>query len=70
MRSTPDSSAPPVMNPVRRKQGPVGTGTYAWLGLDETSVGQDLDRHFHLTLGRDQSSNTHHYLFTHQKLGF
>jgi len=63
MRSTPDSSAPPVKNPVHRKQGPVGTGTYAWLGLDETSVGQDLDRHFHLTLGRDQSSNTHHYLF-------
>jgi starch phosphorylase len=63
MRSTPDSSAPPVRKPVRSKQGPVGSGTYKWLGMDETSVGLDLDRHFHLTLGRDQSSNTHHYLF-------
>jgi starch phosphorylase len=41
----------------------VGSGTYQWLGMDEASVGLDLDRHFHLTLGRDQSSNTHHYLF-------
>ena len=63
MRSTPDSSAPPVRKPVRSKQGPVGSGTYQWLGMDEASVGLDLDRHFHLTLGRDQSSNTHHYLF-------
>ena len=63
MRSTPDSSAPLVKKPVRSKQGPVGSATYQWLGMDETSVGLDLDRHFHLTLGRDQSSNTHHYLF-------
>ena len=63
MRSTPDSSAAPVSKSVRSKQGPVGSGTYQWLGLDASAVGQDLDRHFHLTLGRDQSSNTHHYLF-------
>ena len=50
MRSTPDSSAPPVRKPVRSKQGPVGSGTYQWLGMDEASVGLDLDRHFHLLL--------------------
>jgi len=34
-----------------------------WLGLDEVSVVNDLDRHFHLTLGRDDSNDGHHYLF-------
>ncbi|MCP5357344.1 MAG: glycogen/starch/alpha-glucan phosphorylase [Pseudomonadales bacterium] len=31
--------------------------------MDNKTVAGDLDRHFHLTLGRDQTSNAHHYLF-------
>ncbi len=47
----------------RRSKRSAGPGSYQWLGMDKASIAQDLDRHFHLTLGRDQSSNTHHYLF-------
>ncbi len=47
----------------RRSKRHAGPGSYQWLGMDKASIARDLDRHFHLTLGRDQSSNTHHYLF-------
>ena len=47
----------------RKKKGPIGVGTYDWLGMDKKAIVEDLDRHFHLTLGRDQTSNAHHYLF-------
>ncbi|OGT71123.1 MAG: glycogen phosphorylase [Gammaproteobacteria bacterium RIFCSPLOWO2_02_FULL_57_10] len=33
------------------------------LGMTPKAVEKDLGRHFHLTLGRDQGSETHHYLF-------
>ena len=35
-----------------------------WLAMDSESISQDLARHLHLTLGRDQSSESHLYLFT------
>ncbi|MCB1666093.1 MAG: glycogen/starch/alpha-glucan phosphorylase [Pseudomonadales bacterium] len=63
MSSTSDSSAAGVKKTTRRKKGPVGVGKYPWLGMDNKTVAGDLDRHFHLTLGRDQTSNAHHYLF-------
>lgn len=36
---------------------------FSWLGMDAKTVSKDLARHFHLTLGRDASSDTHHYLY-------
>ena len=63
MSSTSERVKSGAKKSVRKKKGPVGIGSYAWLGMDKTSVSTDLDRHFHLTLGRDQSENAHHYLF-------
>ncbi|MDX1489927.1 MAG: glycogen/starch/alpha-glucan phosphorylase [Pseudohongiellaceae bacterium] len=34
------------------------------LGVDTQSFSQDLGRHFQYSLGRDQSSDTHYYLYT------
>ena len=34
-----------------------------WLGLDSGTLATDLDRHFHLTLGRDEGGSSHHYLY-------
>lgn len=36
---------------------------FPWLGMDEKAVAKDLARHFHLTLGRDATSESHHYLY-------
>lgn len=36
---------------------------YPWLGMDSKALASDLARHFHLTLGRDVSSETHMYLY-------
>jgi len=36
---------------------------YPWLGMSSAAVAEDLARHFHLTLGRDQTSDSHLYLF-------
>lgn len=33
------------------------------LGMDESSVSDDLNRHFGLTLGRDEPGESHHYLY-------
>jgi starch phosphorylase len=62
MSSTAQQSSSPAGKPQRSKRH-AAPGSYQWLGMDKASIAQDLDRHFHLTLGRDQSSNTHHYLF-------
>ena len=35
-----------------------------WLGMDKDSFTRDLQRHFHLTLGRDQADQSHLYLYT------
>jgi len=35
-----------------------------WLGMDKDSFTSDLQRHFHLTLGRDQTDHSHLYLYT------
>ncbi len=63
MSSSSESSKTSAKKSPRKKKGPIGVGTYAWLGMDSKTVAEDLDRHFHLTLGRDQTSNAHHYLF-------
>lgn len=63
MSSTSERSSTGVRKSTRRKKGPIGVSTYQWLGMDSKAVAEDLDRHFHLTLGRDQSTNAHHYLF-------
>lgn len=34
-----------------------------WLDMSSEALSSDLDRHFHLTLGRDHSKETHYYLF-------
>ena len=36
---------------------------HRWLGMDSGALTEDLDRHFHLTLGRDQATSSHLYLF-------
>ncbi|MGQ9424518.1 glycogen/starch/alpha-glucan phosphorylase [Gilvimarinus sp. F26214L] len=36
---------------------------FPWLGMDSQALATDLARHFHLTLGRDASSETHMYLY-------
>jgi len=36
---------------------------HSWLGMDRAALSEDLARHFHLTLGRDQGSASHLYLF-------
>jgi starch phosphorylase len=63
MSSKTEVSNTGVKKSPRKKKGPVGVGTYAWLGMDKKAIAEDLDRHFHLTLGRDQTTNGHHYLF-------
>tara|TARA_R110001592_G_scaffold80931_3_gene240635 strand:- start:1004 stop:3523 length:2520 start_codon:yes stop_codon:yes gene_type:complete len=63
MSSTSEISSTNPKKAPRKKKGPIGVGKYAWLGMDNKTVAEDLDRHFHLTLGRDQTSNAHHYLF-------
>lgn len=63
MSSTSEISSTHPKKTARKKKGPIGVGKYAWLGMDSKTVGEDLDRHFHLTLGRDQTTNAHHYLF-------
>lgn len=63
MTSTSAISNASAKKSPRKKKGPIGVGTYAWLGMDKKTVAADLDRHFHLTLGRDQTTNAHHYLF-------
>jgi len=35
-----------------------------WLGMDKDSFTSDLQRHLHLTLGRDQADHSHLYLYT------
>ena len=35
-----------------------------WLGMDKHSLTEDLRRHLHLTLGRDEGRESHLYLFT------
>ncbi len=62
MSSKAQQSSSPAGKPQRSKRH-AAPGSYQWLGMDKASIAKDLDRHFHLTLGRDQSSNTHHYLF-------
>lgn len=59
MSSDSDSSATgtPVSNPVSN------LALTQWLGLDSGALATDLDRHFHLTLGRDEGGNSHHYLY-------
>ncbi len=34
------------------------------LGMDDSEISRDLQRHFALTLGRDDTDDTHHYLYT------
>ncbi len=34
-----------------------------WLGLDTSALASDLDRHFHVTLGRDAGGGSHYYLY-------
>lgn len=63
MISTTEISSTNRKKAPRKKKGPIGVGKYAWLGMDNKTVAEDLDRHFHLTLGRDQTTNAHHYLF-------
>ena len=63
MSSTSEISSTNRKKAPRKKKGPIGVGKYAWLGMDNKTVAEDLDRHFHLTLGRDQTTNAHHYLF-------
>jgi len=36
---------------------------YPWLGMDTEALALDLDRHFHLTLGRDEAADSHYYLY-------
>ncbi len=36
---------------------------YPWLGMESAAFAEDLARHFHLTLGRDQTSDSHLYMF-------
>jgi glycogen phosphorylase len=36
---------------------------FPWLGMDANALTKDLAHHFHLTLGRDASSETHMYLY-------
>lgn len=64
MSSTSEGSKASATKTPRKKKGPIGVGTYAWLGMSKKAVAEDLDRHFHLTLGRDHTTNAHHYLFT------
>jgi starch phosphorylase len=35
-----------------------------WLGMDKDSFTSDLQRHLHLTLGRDQADHSHLYLYS------
>ncbi|MFM1896234.1 MAG: starch phosphorylase [Pseudomonadota bacterium] len=35
-----------------------------WLGMDKHALAEDLKRHLHLTLGRDQGKESHLYLYT------
>jgi glycogen phosphorylase len=37
---------------------------YPHVGTDVQSLSTDLNRHLHLTLGRDRTSDSHHYLYT------
>ncbi|MES3006492.1 MAG: glycogen/starch/alpha-glucan phosphorylase [Pseudomonadota bacterium] len=59
MSSDSDSSAAgtPVPTPA------LTSAATPWLGLDSSALATDLDRHFHLTLGRDEGGNSHHYLY-------
>jgi len=36
---------------------------HSWLGMDDAAVSQDLHRHFHLTLGREDGGNPLRYLY-------
>lgn len=45
------------------KNGSETTAKFPWLGMDSKALATDLARHFHLTLGRDVSSETHLYLY-------
>ncbi len=63
MSSTSDPAKPNARKLTRQRKAPVGIGPYEWLGMDKKTVTADLNRHFHLTLGRDQNENAHHYLF-------
>lgn len=38
--------------------------SHRWLGMDKDSFASDLQRHLHLTLGRDRSNKSHLYLYT------
>ncbi len=67
MSSDSDSSAAgkPVSTSVSSSVlAPTLTNASAqWLGLDSSTLATDLDRHFHLTLGRDEGGSSHHYLY-------
>ncbi|MEX1031723.1 MAG: glycogen/starch/alpha-glucan phosphorylase [Cellvibrionaceae bacterium] len=39
------------------------TAQFPWLGMDSKALAKDLARHFHLTLGRDATSQSHMYLY-------
>lgn len=50
---------------VKRKKADVPThAIQPVLGSEPEDFCQDLDRHFHLTLGRDQSGDAHYYLYS------
>ena len=42
---------------------PAAPNHFPWLGMDGKTLSRDLARHFHLTLGRDASRDTHLYLY-------
>lgn len=58
-----DKAAKPA-SPCEEKAKPTnGTNGFPWLGMDSKALSSDLARHFHLTLGRDASSESHMYLY-------
>lgn len=63
MSSKTVPSAPKARVVKRKKTYETEIGSKTWLGTNAEAFSEDLDRHFHLTLGRDQSGDAHYYLY-------